>query len=101
MNIKAIHDFVKYNYERGNYHNAEFVYRDFTHYNTIKSNHYSEKSDYQIGYNQAKIDYQREHCFHSYPDSLLELTNKLSDNHLLEIVDFIKGYDAYKNKIVH
>ena len=94
MNLHMIHNFVKNNYDsdQRSYSN---ISSDYHH---PKDNQHDEKNDYQLGYYQAVSDYQRIHNFRNYPQSMMRIANKISNNQMFEISSFIDGYnDAKKN----
>lgn len=89
-----LHDFVKENYENGNYDFAKENYQNF-HDETLKK----ETDDFTMGYNQAMQDYQSKHRFKHYPYKLTALLNRMLGNKLSEIVNFTDGYQSAKKQI--
>lgn len=99
-----IHDYVKSNYENGNYDSFKNQYSNQNYYKNKK--YYSKVcddnlSDFKEGFNQAKSDYQIKHKFKHYPNFLLKLVNFIFFNKMKEIVDFIDGYTYFKQKNSH
>jgi len=99
MNLRQIHDFVKMNYNQQNYDYAKQSYENIkSDYHNVKDAHQDGKNDYQLGYDQAMSDYRRIHSFRNYPQSMVGIVNKVSNNDMFEISSFIDGYnDAERN----
>ncbi|WP_125711555.1 hypothetical protein [Companilactobacillus kedongensis] len=90
--IKNLHDYIKNNI-------YDDVQEDFIHIKKhIKDD--DPRDDYQMGYDQAVIDFRRNHIFHRYPGSIVKLTNRISKNKMLEISEFINGHQAGKIHII-
>lgn len=93
MKIK-IHDYVKKNYENGNYDNAYSSYDssqskcEYTYeYDNVKEN---ETNDFDLGYKKGTSDnFNR---FKFIPLNLLKWINQILDGKLHEIIDYIEGY---------
>ncbi|WP_429970897.1 hypothetical protein ACQW5G_07805 [Fructilactobacillus sp. Tb1] len=88
MDLKAFHDYVKKNYENSQYDNEYSKFHD-----------YNSNTDFNLGVKQAKDDFYSNKHFKIYPLYLIKLTNKLFNNRLYEIVDFISGYNYEKRKL--
>ncbi|MFD1418291.1 hypothetical protein [Companilactobacillus keshanensis] len=90
--IKKLHDYIKNNI-------YDDVQEDYRHIK-IRTKDDDPRDDYQMGYDQAVIDFRRNHRFHNYPGSIVKLTNKVSKNKMSEISEFINGYQAGKVHII-
>ena len=109
VNLKQLHDYVKENYEAGNYKEAEKAYKkwrdtyDYT-YNAANAAKTAVKksslSDYQMGYEQAKKDYAESHSFKDFPKKGVNLVNRVTQNKAIEIERYIDGYNDAKAKIL-
>ncbi|MBW1606015.1 hypothetical protein [Lactobacillus sp. Sy-1] len=99
-----LHDFVKKNYENGNY---DFAKKNYENYNFsggipqgVNYNMFRHQSkDFQLGYNQALNDYKIRNKFKHYPVKLIYLINMLFNNRAIEIYNFVKGYSLAKNTL--
>lgn len=75
-----IHNYIKNHYENGDYYDFPNIHSE------------NSESDYILGYQQATYDYIKYKKFKRYPYFLITLVNHLIDNKLIEIVNFLKGY---------
>lgn len=100
--LKQIHDFIKNNYEQGKYEEAEKEYQIWQmDYDSAKAKATQSKiSDYQLGYNQAIADYQKDEIFHNYPEYLIKVANDISDERLSEVENFLKGYSDSQKRLL-
>ncbi|KRK63652.1 hypothetical protein FC72_GL001256 [Companilactobacillus tucceti DSM 20183] len=90
--IKNLHNYIKNN-----------IYDDAQNdYYQIKTNWKGtdNRDDYQMGYDQAIIDFKRTHRFHHYPANIIEFTNRVSKGKVSEISEFINGYHDGKIHIL-
>ncbi|AXX64904.1 hypothetical protein DS830_05190 [Bombilactobacillus bombi] len=92
--LKNIHDYVKENYEAGNYDNAKAAY---TSWETEKDKQ-TNLSDFEMGVQKAQNDYKQNRTFATYPKLAIGILNKLFGNKASEISEFIHGYNSYKSK---
>lgn len=100
-NLELLHDYVRDNYEQGNYQSSSQKYQNWK-----KSNSYGQgvsdvdddQDDYQSGYQQAQDDYQTHDKFQEFPDNFIKVINLLSNDRATEVAQFIEGYNAYKEK---
>ena len=106
VNLKQLHDYVKENYEAGNYKDAEKAYKkwhdtnDYTYHAAKTAVKKSSLSDYQMGYEQAKKDYAESHSFKAFPKKGVNLVNRVTQNKAIEIERYIDGYNDAKAKIL-
>ncbi len=99
--LGSLHQYVKDNYEKGNYQAASEAYKTWkmeNSYSQERNNQAGSTDDYQAGFNQAKFDYENEHHFKRFPSKFIKLINLLSDDKASEVSKFIEGYNAYKEK---
>lgn len=101
--LRQLHDFVKDHYEQGDYEDAKIEYQKWqTDYSKVKSQTSgTSKSDYQLGYDQAIADFQKNKSFRQYPEVLIKFANHISGEKLTEVENFLKGYHDSKNKILN
>ncbi|KRM94864.1 hypothetical protein FC19_GL000123 [Liquorilactobacillus aquaticus DSM 21051] len=100
--MQHLHDYVKENYERGNfqtYNEPDWSKTEHSYKNCSYQQNTSD--DYQLGYQQARRDYETQHAFRHYPEELVKLTNKLVNGRVSEILEYIKGYNAGKEELLH
>ncbi|MCI1903262.1 MAG: hypothetical protein LKJ03_04190 [Enterococcaceae bacterium] len=99
--FKQLHDYVKQNYEDGNYQEAEEEYKNWSakYDQAASANPAKKASDYQLGYEQATADFEQKHSFHHYPEKLVDFANQLTENKMQEITEFIKGYEDRKKEL--
>lgn len=99
--LRQLHDFIKNNYEQRKYEEAEKEYQTWQmDYDYAKVRAKQNKiSDYQLGYNQAISDYQKDGIFHQYPEYLAKVANDISSERLCEIENFLKGYHDSKIRL--
>lgn len=96
-----LHNFVKSNYEQGTYFEAQKEYQHWQkNYDQLKTNVHTTTSDYELGYQQAQNDYQKNQTFHYYPTYLINFANRISDNRLSEVSAFLKGYHDFEIKVL-
>lgn len=100
--IEHLHNFVKTNYQQGTYFEAQREYEHWqANYDQIKSQEDPKQiDDYHLGYQQAEIDYRESQTFRYYPSYLINFANRISENRFVEISDFLRGYNDYKQTIV-
>ena len=104
--LKQLHDYVKENYEAGNYKEAEKAYKkwhgtnDYSYHTTKTTVKKSSLSDYQMGCEQAKKDYAESHSFKAFPKKGVNLVNHVTQNKAIEIERYIDGYNDAKAKIL-
>ncbi|GEP23320.1 hypothetical protein [Lentilactobacillus diolivorans] len=101
--LKELHDYVKKNYEQGNYKDAEAQYKnwDNRNYYDKKTQTQSKQSDYQKGYEQATQDFKNNRAFHRYPKEAVKIGNEITNNKLSEVSNFIAGYEKAKADLVN
>ncbi|CAK8054885.1 hypothetical protein [Eupransor demetentiae] len=86
--LHELHDYVKKNYEAGEYDEAQTAYQDWA-----KEKQSSKvQDDYQMGYEAAQSDYDQGKQFKHFPAGLTKLVNKLSQDRAHEISEYIRGY---------
>lgn len=90
--LKNIHNYVKKNYEAGNYENAKVAY-------TSWKKESNQLSDFEMGVKKAQSDYKLRGLFSTYPVLTVGAVNKLFDDKALEISEFIRGYNYEKRRI--
>ena len=106
VTLKQLHDYVKENYEAGNYKDAEKAYKkwrdtnDYTYHAAKTAVKKNSLSDYQMGYEQAKKDYAESHSFKDFPKKGVNLVNRVTQNKAIEIERYIDGYNDAKAKIL-
>lgn len=93
--FKKIHDFLKDNYGNGNFHEPNYHYE----YQNDYRNDAQHSGDFELGYKQAQSDYCHSHHLKCYPISLIKVINKVLNDRLTEIVDFVIGYDQAKKDL--
>lgn len=93
--MKDIHNYVKKNYEAGNYGDAKDAY---TSWKKVKSQQ-SHFTDFEMGVQKAKSDYKKSEAFAAYPKLAIDVMNKLLDDKAFEISEFIRGYNSEKEQI--
>lgn len=93
--MKDIHNYVKKNYEAGNYDDAKAAY---TSWKTEKSQQ-SNLTDFEIGVKKAQSDYKKNGKLAAYPELAIDVVNKLFDAKAFEISEFIRGYNSEKDQI--
>lgn len=99
--INDVQNFIKSNYEQGTYFEAQKEYQNWqNNYDQLKSYTTDKTSDYQLGYQKAQADYQKNQTFHYYPSYLINFANRVSDNRLSEVSEFLKGYHDFKNELL-
>lgn len=101
--LRSLHDYVKQNYEAGNYDASAEEYKQWTndYQSAVESDgHAGETSDFQMGYQQATTDHDHGFGFRDYPEVMINFGNIVSGNRLKEISDFIQGYNAAKKDII-
>lgn len=99
--FKNLHNYVKDNYENGEYKEAENAYKNWSQINKNYSGNGSvPPNDYQMGYHQANEDYEKNLYFNSFPDKLIDFVNLFANNKLSEISNYIKGYKDAQNDIL-
>lgn len=95
-NVQQLHDFVKKNYEEGNYS------RDYSYQQEQRREDDEQKqenlSDFDLGVRQFRIDQQNRKIRPWYFYRLLLILNKILGGRLREITDFIKGYRSEQKK---
>ncbi|BAQ56506.1 hypothetical protein LBAT_0117 [Lactobacillus acetotolerans] len=107
MDLKDLHDYVKNNYEKGKYSDAEEKYKNAGKYYSKKKYYFNKSntnnhktSDYKLGYDQAINDYKHNKSFHTYPKNAVNLGNSISKGKMNEVSDFIDGYNTAKEIII-
>ncbi|MBU9789335.1 hypothetical protein KTE19_07060 [Lentilactobacillus sp. IMAU92037] len=92
--LSELHDYVKKNYEQGNYDSAKTDYQQWADSSTHRdhSSATATQSDYQMGFEQAVRDHEQNRGFRHYPESLVKFGNTVTDNQMVELSEFIKGY---------
>ncbi|WP_203641243.1 hypothetical protein [Levilactobacillus andaensis] len=93
--LKDIHNYVKENYEAGNYDDAKTAYTSWKTEKTQQSN----LTDFEMGVQKAQSDYQKSGTFAAYPELTIDVVNKITDNKASEISGFIRGYNSEKERI--
>lgn len=91
--LGELHDYVKKNYEQGKYDNPndqDYSNREAYEYRSDPTD------DYQMGFSQALKDHEENQSFKVYPEKLVNLGNKVSDNKMQELSEFIAGYNDGK-----
>ncbi|GAD16966.1 hypothetical protein ABC628_09045 [Lentilactobacillus otakiensis] len=91
--LGELHDYVKKNYEQGKYDNPnhqDYSSREAYEYRSDPTD------DYQMGFSQALKDHEENQSFKVYPEKLVNLGNKVSDNKMQELSEFIAGYNDGK-----
>lgn len=88
MFLVKLHDMIKQNYEQGLY-SQNYTYKGYTNKSNLTS-------DFIMGKNKARSDYQHEKRFKHYPKLLFKLINFVSGRKISEIVEFINGYNYEK-----
>lgn len=98
--FKKIHDFLKDNYENGNFHEPDYHY-EYSYQDQKKyyRNDVRNMSDIELSYQQAQSDYRYGYQIKYYPVSLIKIINEILDNRLTEIVDFMIGYNQAKKDL--
>ncbi|AMS08750.1 hypothetical protein AYI71_08130 [Limosilactobacillus oris] len=89
MLLFKLHNMIKQRYNKGLYSNS-YSY-------TYKSNVPNNLSDFNMGQQKARYDYQNKKHFKIYPKSLINLLNLISNHRLNEIKEYIEGYN-YESK---
>lgn len=96
LDILNMHDYVKQQYERGEYAEAE---NEYTH--LVRAAEVDEFDsttlDYRMGLYQAREDYESGKPFKSYNEGMIKFANKVSKGKAEEALEFIKGYNSFKN----
>lgn len=92
--FKDIHDYVKKNYEAGNYDDVKTAY---TYWESEKSKETSA-TDFEMGVQKAQEDYKKNGSFATYPKLAIDILNKLFSDKASEISEFIDGYNSIKSK---
>ncbi|MGF2384902.1 hypothetical protein [Lentilactobacillus otakiensis] len=80
--LGELHDYVKKNYEQGKYDNPnhqDYSSREAYEYRSDPTD------DYQMGFSQALKDHEENQSFKVYPEKLVNLGNKVSDNKMQEL----------------
>jgi hypothetical protein len=95
--LTQLHDYVKKNYEQGNYDGAKESWST----ESVRAGQATTEpmSDYQMGFDQAVKDHEQHRAFHHYPSELVKLGNAVSDHKLAELSEFINGYNAAKKHV--
>lgn len=91
--LGELHDYVKKNYEQGKYDNPNDQYYSNREAYECRSD---STDDYQMGFSQALKDHEENQSFKVYPQKLVNLGNKVSDNKMQELSEFIAGYNDGK-----
>lgn len=92
--LENIHNYVKRNYEAGNYDDTKAAYTSWENENNQRSN----LTDFEMGVKTAKSDYKKSGTFAVYPELAVDSVNKLFDGRALEISEFIRGYNLEKKR---
>ncbi|GEO63630.1 hypothetical protein [Companilactobacillus nantensis] len=93
--LKDIHDYVKKNYEAGNYDDAKAAYTSWE----TEAKRQSNLTDFEMGVQKAQRDYKKNGTFATYPELAIDVVNKLFDDKALEVSEFIRGYNSEKEHI--
>jgi len=93
--LKDIHNYVKRNYEAGNYDDAKAAYTSWENENKQQSN----LTDFEMGVQKAQSDYKKDGKFATYPELAIAVLNQLFDDKASEISEFIRGYNSEKERI--
>lgn len=91
--FKDIHEYVKRNYEAGNYEDAKKAYASWEY----EKNNQDSMTDFEMGVKKAQKDYSENGSFATYPKLAIDMLNKLFDDKASEISDFIDGYNSVKS----
>lgn len=89
MRLKQLHDYVKQNYENGQFSQKYF-------YDANQSN---QVADFRMGQQQARQDFQNGARFKYYPLLLVKIVNLLTLKRLTEVKNFIEGYNCEKRTL--
>ncbi|EEW54282.1 hypothetical protein [Limosilactobacillus antri] len=89
MRLKQLHDYVKQNYEDG----------QFTQNYSYEANQANPASDFRMGQQQARRDFQNGARFKFYPLLLVKIANLLTLKRLTEVKNFVEGYNREKRKL--
>lgn len=94
MMFKDLHDYVKKNYESGNYEDVKSAYFSWKY----EKNKQIRMTDFEMGVQKAQADYNQNGSFATYPKLAIDILNKLFSNKTSEVSEFIDGYNSYKLK---
>lgn len=94
MTFKYLHDYVKKNYEAGNYDNIKSAYTSWEY----EKNKQTSMTDFEMGVQKAQADYNQNGSFVTYPKLAIDILNKLFSDKASEVSEFIDGYNSYKLK---
>lgn len=94
MIFKDLHDYVKKNYEAGNYDDIKSAYASWKY----EKSKQTSMTDFEMGTQKAQADYSQNGSFATYPEVAIDILNKLFSNKASEIGEFIDGYNSYKLK---
>ncbi|KRL02619.1 hypothetical protein [Liquorilactobacillus capillatus] len=98
--FRQLHEFIKENYEQENFNTTyNKASKGWEKDNYTTCQHIC--SDYQLGYQQAKYDYQAHHFFYHYPAKIVSLLNRITRGRISEIENYICGYNDAKATILH
>ena len=89
MRLKQLHDYVKQNYTDG----------QFDQNYSYEANQANPASDFWMGQQQARQDFQNGGRFKFYPLLLVKITNLLTLKRLTEVKNFVEGYNCEKRKL--
>lgn len=93
---QSLHDYVKKNYENGNY-SRDYSYHPNQRVNG-QENSQDNASDYDRGVRQFYYDCEHGKVRHWHSYRLLFSFNKLLNGRLNEVTDFMEGYRAAFNE---
>lgn len=89
MRLKHLHDYVKQNYENG----------QFAQNYSYEAKQSNQASDFSRGQQQARQDFQNGARFKFYPLLLVKIVDFLTLKRLTEVKNFIEGYNCEKRKL--
>lgn len=93
--LNDLHDYVKNNYEAGNYDDAKAAYTAWNTTNDESTN----LTDFEMGVQKAQSDYAKTGTFATYPKLAIDILNELFADKASEISEFIRGYNSEKERI--
>lgn len=79
--MKDLHNYVKKNYEAGNYDDAKAAYTSWK----TENNYQSNLTDFEMGVQKAQSDYKKNGTFAAYPELAIAVLNKLFADKAFEV----------------
>lgn len=92
--LKDIHDYVKKNYEAGNYDDAKAAYTSWK----TENNQQSNLTDFEMGIQKAQSDYKKSGTFAIYPKLAIDVANNYLMTKLLKSVNLFADIIRKKKK---